>query len=84
MCVGERERTRKKGVKNCTEGVGGILLFRLKELLRNRLKECGWREQLKNHCRGRCLRNVALQYNIFIQYFYLKERYKVDNIVSII
>ena len=25
---------------------------RLKELLRIRLKECGWRDQLKEHCRG--------------------------------
>lgn len=26
--------------------------FRLKELLRNRLKECGWREQIKSQCGG--------------------------------
>ena len=25
---------------------------KLKELLRIRLKECGWRDQLKEHCRG--------------------------------
>lgn len=25
---------------------------KLKELLRLRLKECGWRDQLKEHCRG--------------------------------
>lgn len=27
-------------------------VFRLRELLRARLKECGWRDQLKDHCRG--------------------------------
>ena len=27
---------------------------RLGELLRARLKECGWRDQLKENCRGRC------------------------------
>ena len=26
---------------------------RLKELLRLRLKECGWRDKLKEHCRGK-------------------------------
>ena len=26
--------------------------FRLKELLRLRLKECGWRDQLKEECKG--------------------------------
>lgn len=25
---------------------------RLKELLRKRLKECGWRDQLKEQCKG--------------------------------
>ena len=33
---------------------------RLKELLRIRLKECGWRDQLKEHCRGR---SVDLPYD---------------------
>ena len=28
---------------------------RLKELLRARLKECGWRDDLKEHCRGMVL-----------------------------
>ena len=26
---------------------------KLKELLKIRLKECGWRDQLKDHCRGK-------------------------------
>lgn len=29
-----------------------IIYYRLKELLRTRLRECGWRDQLKEHCRG--------------------------------
>ena len=35
---------------------------KLKELLRIRLKECGWRDQLKEHCRGerRCGRPCSL------------------------
>ncbi len=36
----------------------GLLLiagFRLKELLRKRLKECGWRDQLKEQCKGEAL-----------------------------
>ena len=33
-------------------GVQCLLHCRLKELLRARLKECGWRDQLKEHCRG--------------------------------
>lgn len=32
-------------------GVQCLLHCRLKELLRARLKECGWRDQLKEHCR---------------------------------
>ena len=36
----------------------GLLLIvglRLKELLRKRLKECGWRDQLKEQCKGEAL-----------------------------
>jgi len=29
------------------------MLHRLKELLRNRLIECGWRDELKQYCKGR-------------------------------
>lgn len=29
-----------------------ILYHRLKDLLRTRLIECGWRDQLKQHCKG--------------------------------
>ena len=31
---------------------------KLKELLRIRLKECGWRDQLKEHCRGMAIHPV--------------------------
>jgi len=27
-------------------------IYRLKELLRNRLVECGWRDELKQYCKG--------------------------------
>ena len=30
-------------------------LYRLKELLRTKLIECGWHDQLKDYCKGRCL-----------------------------
>ena len=29
-----------------------MVRFRLKEMLRTRLVECGWRDQLKQHCKG--------------------------------
>lgn len=30
-----------------------LLPYRLKELLRAKLIECGWRDQLKAHCKGK-------------------------------
>ena len=45
---GSREKDKSDYGYNQMCGIS----VRLKELLRNRLKECGWREQLKNHCRG--------------------------------
>ena len=30
-----------------------MCINRLKELLRTRLVECGWRDQLKQHCKGK-------------------------------
>lgn len=29
-----------------------MMHYRLKELLRSKLVECGWRDIMKNHCRG--------------------------------
>ena len=33
--------------------------YRLKDLLRTRLRECGWRDQVKEHCKG----SVQLNYS---------------------
>lgn len=32
--------------------LGWFTLYRLKELLRTKLTECGWRDQVKAHCKG--------------------------------
>ena len=29
-----------------------ILTYRLKDVLKTRLRECGWRDQVKEHCKG--------------------------------
>ena len=41
---------------------------RLKELLRIRLKECGWRDQLKEHCRGTYGHTLWIQSTMSVEY----------------
>lgn len=46
-------------------GEGDTIFYvfnRLRELLRARLKECGWRDQLKDHCRGSSHHMLAVCY----------------------
>ena len=32
--------------------VYSFILHRLKDVLKTRLRECGWRDQVKEHCKG--------------------------------
>ncbi len=48
------------------------LVYRLKELLRGRLRECGWRDQLKDHCRGTCVTLITITcvYCFYISFYF--------------